>query len=71
MKPAQFQIIYDDEEISTNILTMVLIIESPVFKKDNKWRFNTGGNSFYATVDDVDFLNRVEAGSELFGKAII
>lgn len=63
-----FQAIGDEEEISDNTLNMVLIIESPVFKKDNKWKFNTGGAGFFASIEDTAFLSQVESGTELFGK---
>lgn len=63
-----FQAVGDEEEISDNTVRMVLVIESPVFKKDNKWKFNAGGPGFFAAIEDADFLSRVESGSELFGK---
>jgi len=39
-----------------------------VFKDDNKWRFTDGGGGFYATILDVEFLNRVDRDEERFGK---
>jgi len=63
-----FQAVGDEEEISDNTLRMVLVIESPVFKKDNKWKFNTGGAGFFASIEDAAFLSQVESGAELFGK---
>ncbi len=58
----------NENVISENELTMVLMIESPSFKKANKWKFNTGGNSFFASINDLVFLDKVDSGEELFGK---
>jgi hypothetical protein len=51
-------------------IPMALIIEAPVFKEDNKWRFSDGQQSFFATIEDKEFLARVNAG-ERFGKGDI
>ncbi len=48
-------------------MQMTLLIESPVFKERNKWRFSDGQSSFYADIDDEEFLKKVDAG-ERFGK---
>jgi len=45
-----------------------LVIESPVFKEGNKWKFSDGQASFYAEVRDEEFMTRVENGLERFGK---
>ena len=41
---------------------------APAFRDDNKWRLESGGNTIDATVEDVDFLARVDSVEELFGK---
>jgi hypothetical protein len=51
-------------------LRMALIIEAPVFKDDNKWRFSDGQQSFHALIEDNEFLSRVNDG-ERFGKGDI
>ncbi len=58
----------NENVISENELTMVLMIESPSFKKANKWKFSAGGNSFFASINDLVFLDKVDSGQELFGK---
>lgn len=47
---------------------VLLQVESAVFKDGNKWRLSDGSSTFYATIGDDEFLERVEAGSERFGK---
>lgn len=55
--------------VSDTIAEKVLLqIESAVFKDDNKWRFSDGGSPFYAEISDAEFLQRVNAGIERFGK---
>lgn len=38
------------------------------FKEGNKWRFTDGENEFYASVEDVDFINKVDNGEIRFLK---
>ena len=38
------------------------------FKEGNKWRFTDGENEFYASVEDVDFINKVDKGEIRFLK---
>lgn len=47
---------------------MGLQIESPTFKEGNKWRFYDGQNSFFADIQDENFLKKVNLGIERFGK---
>ena len=56
-----------EESIVDHVLRMGLIVESPTFKSDLKWRFFDGQNSFHAEILDKEFLERVDAG-ERFGK---
>lgn len=55
------------ETVTDTTIRMHLIIEAPVFKEGNKWRFSDGQTSFYADILDKEFLARVDAG-ERFGK---
>lgn len=55
--------------VSDTVTESVLLqIESAVFKEGNKWRFTDGASSFFAEIADDDFLARVESGDERFGK---
>jgi hypothetical protein len=58
------------ETVTDTIVRMVLVIEAPVFKEGNKWRFSDGQQSFHAEIEDREFLARVDAG-ERFGKGDI
>lgn len=55
------------ETITDITVKMGLMLEAPVFKDGNKWRFSDGQQSFYADIEDKEFLARVNAG-ERFGK---
>jgi len=48
--------------------TLTLKILALSFKDDNKWRFTAGDESFYATVEDVGFLNRIDLNQIAFSK---
>lgn len=48
---------------------VLLQIESAVFKDTNKWRFHDGSTAFFAEIADAEFLARINAGTERFGKA--
>ena len=50
------------EMLTDAVVKMVLHLESPVFKDGNKWRFFDGQQSFHATIDDREFLAKVDAG---------
>ena len=50
----------------TNVKLALLII-SPVFVEDNKWRFSDGDIRFSAAIEDEEFLRRVDQG-ESFAK---
>lgn len=60
----------DDAQIVSDVLTdgVMLQVESAVFKDGNKWRFNDGTTTFFASVNDKAFLSRIELGEERFGK---
>ena len=65
-----FVTVRPEEKITDNEIEMALVIEAPVFKEDNKWRFSDGQNSFHADIEDREFLTRVDSG-EQFGKGDI
>jgi hypothetical protein len=48
--------------------SILLQIESAVFKDGNKWRFSDGSNSFFAEIADDAFRARIDSGDERFGK---
>jgi hypothetical protein len=48
--------------------SILLQIESAVFKDGNKWRFSDGTNSFFAEIADIAFRARIDSGDERFGK---
>lgn len=55
------------ETLTENLITQWLLLESPVFRDGNKWRFSDGGTTSWADVEDTAFLEQVEAGKR-FGK---
>ncbi len=56
--------------VSDTVSASVLLqIESAVFKDSNKWRFHDGSTAFFAEIVDPEFLARVNEGAERFGKA--
>ena len=62
-----FGLVSPSESITDATIPMTLIIEAPVFKDGNKWRFSDGQSSFYANILDLEFLSSVDKG-EQFGK---
>lgn len=64
---AYFVPVAPSETITDAVVRMGLVLEAPVFKEGNKWRFFDGQQSFYADIEDKEFLARVNAG-ERFGK---
>jgi hypothetical protein len=46
-------------------------IISLAFKEDNKWRLNDGTNAISATIEDADFLGKVDANQISFSKGDI
>lgn len=58
----------DEEEIVSDATSRkVLLIESPSFKDGNKWKVHDGSSQFYASLEDAEFLAKIDAG-ERFGK---
>ncbi len=62
-----FGLVRPSESITDVTVSMTLIIEAPVFKDGNKWRFSDGQSSFYADILDLEFLSNVDKG-EPFAK---
>lgn len=67
---AFFEIAAGGSDVVSNTVSesVLLQVESAVFKEDNKWRFHDGAASFFAEIVDVDFLARIDSGDERFGK---
>ena len=61
----------DADVVSDETTRSVLQIESLSFKDGNKWKVTDGGSSFWAELEDEDFLGRINDGSERFGKGDI
>jgi hypothetical protein len=57
-----------EKPLAESEMKMSLLIESPTFKEDNKWKFFDGQDSFYADILDEEFLDKVNKGKERFGK---
>lgn len=52
-------------------LPIAVSIASVAFVENNKWRLSDGDRTFYATIEDKDFLDRVDRGVEVFRKGDI
>jgi hypothetical protein len=63
-----FELAADSIDVVSVTESVLLQIESAVFKEGNKWRFTDGASSFFAEIADDEFLARVESGDERFGK---
>ncbi len=50
---------------------MVVAIANVAFLEGNKWRLSDGDRTFFASIDDVVFLERVERAEESFRKGDI
>lgn len=56
-----------EQPLSKYDVKMGLIIEAPVFKEGNKWKFSDGQSSFWASIEDKSFIRAVESGEKRFG----
>ena len=67
---SSFTMAAGDVDIVSDTLSesVLLQIESAVFRDDNKWRFSDGSTPFFAEIADEKFLNRINSGAERFGK---
>ena len=57
-----------DEFVNEDVWRMAFSIISLAFKEDNKWRLYDGNTQISATIEDGEFLARVEASLESFSK---
>ena len=57
----------DAEIVSDTTTRKMLQIESLAFKDGNKWRVHDGTATFHASIEDKEFLAKIDAG-ERFGK---
>jgi hypothetical protein len=61
---------FETEEDETPLLEeeseLVVSIESVAFREGNKWRLSDGERTFYAAIEDDEFVARVERGVEAF-----
>jgi hypothetical protein len=58
------------ETLSEEEIVMNLQLVNVAFRDDNKWRFSDGNSTFFALVEDIDFLNKVQ-GNEPFSRGDI
>jgi len=58
----------EDELLGETVTNAFLQIVSLSFKKDNKWRFSRGESTFFATLEDKDFLEQIENNEARFSK---
>jgi hypothetical protein len=54
-EPADIPLVQQERE-------MVVEIVAPAFPEGNKWRLSDGQTSFYASIEDEGFMQRVESG---------
>jgi hypothetical protein len=45
----------------------ILQIISPSFNEENKWRVSDGNSTFYVSIEDVNFVNKIKTRAILFG----
>jgi hypothetical protein len=57
-----------EDDLGQEDTTVVLRPVSVAFQEGNKWRFNDGEATFYATIEDPSFLAAVDLGTERFAK---
>lgn len=55
-----------DEHLSMIEEVVSLEIVNIAFKDNNKWRFTDGATTFYAIVDDEDFISKVKSNQSAF-----
>ena len=57
-----------EEDLGETETTVVLRPVSVAFTEGNKWRFNDGEATFFATIEDPNFLAAIDLGTERFAK---
>jgi hypothetical protein len=60
-----------DEPLTDNVRRAAFSIVSLAFKEDNKWRLHDGNTQISATINDADFLTRVDTNQIAFSKGDI
>jgi hypothetical protein len=64
----EYFVFHDAEDsLAENVTTKYIQIESISFKENTKWKFSTGGVTFFADIKDDTFLHSVDSGAR-FGK---
>ncbi len=63
----EFRAISTDLPLLESTADLWLVVESPVFKDGNKWKFADDRGSLFASILDDAFLARVRDGEERFG----
>lgn len=58
----------NEDVVTDEVRTMALHIVSLSFKETNKWRVSNGADTFYVTIEDEEFINRINAGVASFAK---
>ena len=58
----------EDEPLSESVRQTALQLDTISFRRDLKWKVNNGNSVIYVTIEDEDFLEKVESGSESFSK---
>lgn len=61
----------EDEPIDDSESVISLQIVNIAFRDDNKWRFSDGAGTYYASIVDQAFLERVNKNEEAFAKGDI
>lgn len=61
----------EEEPIEESTRDVSLQLVNVAFRDDHKWRFYDGSSTFYASILDDEFLNRVENNEEHFSKGDI
>lgn len=59
---------FEPEPLNDSVAERWVLIESPSFKDGNKWKLTDGQSSFFAVIEDLDFLSGINDGSIRFGK---
>jgi hypothetical protein len=58
----------EETPLGANETEMVLSITTLAFTEGNKWRLTDGTRTFYATIRDEAFIDRIDRGAESFRK---
>jgi len=63
-----FEVPEAEEKLEDEVRRMTLQIISLSFKEDNKWKVTDGSEPFSATIEDLDFLNKIATNEIAFSK---